>query len=234
MSYTFEPIGIIHSCYHQKFGIPRQARLVPEAGAVLELVPPYNRPESVIGLDEFSHLWIVFVLHRYINETWKPTVRPPRLGGNRRIGVFASRSGFRPNPIGMSAVELVQIRHGYKKLFLDLKGVDLLDGTPVLDIKPYIPYADRITSAIAGFADEPPDVRLQVAFTPEALQTCRELEEKIEEPVEAVIAQSLQYDPRPAYYGQESIKQFGTIMFGMEVKWRVEEGRAVVYSITSP
>jgi len=233
MSFSFEPIGIIHSCYDQKFGIPRQAGLAPAAGAVLELLPPCNRPESVKGLEEFSHIWVVFVFHRNMKASWKPTVRPPRLGGNRRIGVFASRSGFRPNPIGMSAVELLQIRRQDQKLLLDLKGIDLLDGTPVLDVKPYIPYADSIDSAEAGFANKPPAATLTVEFTPQARQACRDLEKRTGEPVETAITQFLQYDPRPAYYDDRSKKHFGTVMFGMEIKWEVDDGRAVVVSIAT-
>ena len=109
MSFRFEPIGIIHSCFKEKFGIPRQAGLVPAAHASLELLPPYNRPEAVKGLEDFSHLWVLFVCHRCLRDGWTPMVRPPRLGGNRRVGVFASRSPARPNPLGMSAVELLGI-----------------------------------------------------------------------------------------------------------------------------
>ncbi len=108
--YRFHPIGRIHSCFPQKFGIPRQAGLVPQATAVLELFAPYGRAEALAGLEEFSHLWVVFVFHAHLDRPWHPTVRPPRLGGNRRIGLFASRSAFRPNPIGMSAVRLEGIR----------------------------------------------------------------------------------------------------------------------------
>ena len=132
MPVALEPIGIVHSCFKEKFGIPRQAGLVREARATLELLPPFDRPEAVRGLESFSHIWIVFIFHANCRQSWKPTVRPPRLGGNRRMGVFASRSGFRPNPLGISAVELAALRFPDNRVVLDIRGGDLLDGTPVV------------------------------------------------------------------------------------------------------
>lgn len=152
-TYCLNPIGTIHSCFKEKFTIPRQPGLVKQAKATLELIEPYNRKEAVRGLEEFSHIWVVFVFHK--NESrgqWKPTVRPPRLGGNKRVGIFASRSPHRPSPIGMSAVKLEGIEESKDKILLHLSGVDLLDGTPVLDIKPYIGYADSIEDSYDGFA----------------------------------------------------------------------------------
>ena len=151
MRYSFDPIGIVHSPFKEKFGIPRQPGLVPEAKARLEVLPPYDRSEAFCGLEDFSHIWVTFVFHEAICTRWQPTVRPPRLGGNRRIGVFSSRSPFRPNPIGMSVVALEGISNIEGKIELQLAGVDLLDGTPVLDIKPYIPYADSLPDARSGF-----------------------------------------------------------------------------------
>jgi tRNA-Thr(GGU) m(6)t(6)A37 methyltransferase TsaA len=132
MSIQLQPIGIIHSCFKEKFGIPRQPGLVKSATATLELLPPYNVEEALRGIEEFSHLWIVFVFHQSVCETFQPTVRPPRLGGNTRVGVFATRSPFRPNPIGLSVVEL----KGVKGTTLELAGGDFLDGTPVLSDPP--------------------------------------------------------------------------------------------------
>lgn len=156
MSVTFEPIGVIRSCFREKFGIPRQAGLVAEAPATLEIMAPYNRAEAFRGLAEFSHVWIVFLFHDINRDGWRPTVRPPRLGGNKRVGVFATRSGYRPNPIGLSAVALEKITQESGKLRLHLTGGDFLDGTPVLDVKPYVPYADRLPAATGGFAAAPP------------------------------------------------------------------------------
>ena len=148
MHYTFEPVGIIHSPYKEKFGIPRQSSLVRAARAQLELFAPYNHPDAVRGLEAFSHIWIQFVFHQTAARGWTPLVRPPRLGGNARVGVFASRSTHRPNPIGLSLVELAGIDYtgGLK---LNLTGADLVDGTPVLDIKPYIPFVESRPDAAA-------------------------------------------------------------------------------------
>ena len=147
--FQFAPIGVIHSCFGEKFGIPRQPGLVPAARATLELLPPYNQPAAVRELAGFSHLWLIFVFHGIPWGQWQPTVRPPRLGGNRRLGVFASRSPFRPNPIGLSAVRLLR-REG---CVLHVADVDMLDDTPLLDIKPYVPEFDAHPSAKAGWFD---------------------------------------------------------------------------------
>lgn len=150
--FTFTPIGMIHSCFTEKFGIPRQPGLVPAAQASLAVLPPYDRDEAFRGIEQFSHLWIIFVFHGIAAGKWQPTVRPPRLGGNRRIGVFATRSAFRPNPIGMSTVALTGVRRQQDGFYLDLAGVDLLDGTPVLDIKPYSAGLDEAQQKEANFA----------------------------------------------------------------------------------
>lgn len=139
MTFSFQPIGVIHSCFKEKFGIPRQSGLVTAAQATLELHAPYDCPEALVELEGFSHIWVTFVFHQSMRDNWKATVRPPRLGGNQRIGVFASRSPFRPNPIGLSAVQLESIDCKDGHCQLQLRGADLLDGTPVLDIKPYVP-----------------------------------------------------------------------------------------------
>ena len=163
--FCFHPIGVVYSCFSEKFGIPRQPGLVPAARATLEILPPYDRDEAFRGLDDFSHLWIVFVFHGIDAEKWQPTVRPPRLGGNTRVGVFASRSGFRPNPIAISSVVLESIRRDHGKMVLELSGIDILDQTPVLDIKPYLPYADSIPDANGGYAGEPPRPSIAIDFS---------------------------------------------------------------------
>jgi len=226
--YRFEPIGRIRSCFPQKFGIPRQAGLVPQATAVLELFAPFGRAEALAGLETFSHLWVVFVFHAHLDRPWHPTVRPPRLGGNRRIGLFASRSAFRPNPIGISAVRLDRIRQDGDRAEIDIGGGDFLDGTPVLDIKPYLPYADAITEAAGGFAADPPPL-LPVDFAPEAEAACRRSGDA---GLKALITGVLANDPRPAY----DARRDGDAVFGMricdlEVKWRVHQGRVAVLSV---
>lgn len=229
--FTFNQIGIIHSCFKEKFGIPRQPGLVTEAKATLELLPPYNRAEAVRGLEAFSHIWVTFVFHACLTAEWKPTVRPPRLGGNKRIGVFATRSTHRPNPIGLSVVKLEKIALEDGKVILHLSGVDLLDGTPVLDIKPYLPYADKVHEATGGFAPEAPQVRFEVQFTEQSRQLCHQLKTQ-EMDLEALITQLLSHDPRPAYYGDDvSHKRFGMRLLDFDVKWEIEGMNACVMEI---
>lgn len=229
METKITPIGIISSCYKEKFGIPRQAGLVSDARATLELLPPFNRPEAVQGLDSFSHLWLLFIFHRNAGQDWKPTVRPPRLGGNRRMGVFATRSPFRPNSIGLSAVELESIECKGSRILLHLKGVDVMDGTPVVDIKPYLPYADCIATADGGFADEAPGRPLEVCFTPEIAETVRVLEKNNYPGLRQLIIDTLRADPRPAYYQRQPQKnRFGMKIHDFDLRWQLSAGRIVV------
>jgi tRNA (adenine37-N6)-methyltransferase len=227
-TFHLETIGVIHSPYREKFGIPRQPGLV-NVETTLELLPPYNRPEAVKGLEGFSHIWISFVFHGVKRSAWKPTVRPPRLGGNERVGVFASRSTHRPNPLGLSVVELIDIDTADGKVVLKLKGADLLDGTPVLDIKPYIPYADRIDHARGGFADEAPGPTLNVEFSPQAAAQCDELAKR-EPQLESVIRAVLALDPRPAYQAEEG-REYGINLYDLNVRFRVNASSAEVLAI---
>jgi tRNA-Thr(GGU) m(6)t(6)A37 methyltransferase TsaA len=220
---NIEPVGIIHSCFKEKFGIPRQAGLVKSATATLELLPPYNVEEALRGIEEFSHLWIVFAFHQSICETFQPTVRPPRLGGNVRKGVFATRSPFRPNSIGLSVVEL----KGVNGTILELGGGDFLDGTPVLDIKPYIPYADSVPDATGGFAPEAPEPQNTVAFSEEAEKVFQTLEKDQQQ----LIKDMLGYNPRPAYQADDPDRLFGTKLFDLEIKWKHNGNTATVESI---
>lgn len=222
MPYRFEPIGIIHSCFKEKFGIPRQPGLAPAARATLELLPPCDREEALRGLEGFSHLWLIFVFHATAGQGWSPTVRPPRLGGNERVGVFATRSTFRPNPIGLSVVQLERIEREQGKLLLHLRGADLLDGTPVLDIKPYIPYADAIpTAAAERFAHSPNP--MQVHFSPEADAVCRREEQRLPG-LRALIEQVVAQDPRPAYQDRPE-RLYGMRLYDLDVRWQVQAGQ---------
>jgi tRNA-Thr(GGU) m(6)t(6)A37 methyltransferase TsaA len=209
---NIEPIGLIHSCFKEKFGIPRQAGLVKSATATLELLPPYNVEEALRGIEEFSHLWIIFAFHESVCEKFQPMVRPPRLGGNVRKGVFATRAPFRPNPIGLSVVEL----KGINGTTLELAGGDFLDGTPVLDIKPYIPYADSIPDAQGAFAHNAPEGSNTVSFLPEAEAVFQTLEK----PQRQLIKDMLSHDPRPAYQADDPDRVFGTTVFDLEIKWK--------------
>lgn len=231
MNITLSPIGTIHSPFKEKFGVPRQPGIASAARATLELLPPYDREEALEGLAGFSHIWVLFVFHATAAQGWNPTVRPPRLGGNARVGVFASRSTFRPNPIGMSVVELDGITREDGKLVLHIKGADILDGTPVLDIKPYVPYADSLPDARGGFADSAPGNRLSVQFTAaaEAQLAVRELEHP---QLRELITQVLSADPRPAYRDDEAAERiYGMRLFDFDLRWRVEGNSAVVVEL---
>ena len=234
-SFQFSPIGVIHSCFREKFGIPRQPGLVSEARATLELLPPYDCAEALAELEGFSHVWIVFVFHQALREQWRPTVRPPRLGGNRRIGVFASRSPFRPNPIGLSAVRLEGIVEAGGRRRLELAGVDLLDGTPVLDIKPYLPYGDAIPDARAGYAQAAPAAPLAVHFSAEA-EARIAAAEQAHPGLRKLIAQLLAADPRPAYQaGKGGGRRFGMRLWDYDVQWiMTDDGVQVTGLVTLP
>ena len=168
--FVFEQIGVIRSPYKEKFAVPRQPGLVEDGGGELLLLPPYNQAEAVRGLSDFSHLWVMFIFHQTMEGGWRPTVRPPRLGGNARMGVFATRSTFRPNPLGMSLIELKGVRVKNGEVALELGSLDLVDGTPVVDIKPYLPFAESQPQARAGFAQAAPAGDMPVRFAPQAEQ----------------------------------------------------------------
>lgn len=223
MTFNLTPIGIIHSCFKEKFGIPRQAGLAPSAQATLELLPPYNRLEALAGLEGFSHVWLLFIFHANRQASWKPTVRPPRLGGNQRLGVFATRSTFRPNPIGLSVVRLAGFEQKEGRVLLHLSGVDLLDETPIIDIKPYLPYADTISIAQGGFAETAPTPTMQIEFTPAALARCQAIEATRYPQLRQLLIEILRHDPRPAYYMTNPQKnRFGIKLLDYDVQWQVE------------
>ncbi|MGE5086006.1 MAG: tRNA (N6-threonylcarbamoyladenosine(37)-N6)-methyltransferase TrmO, partial [Bacillota bacterium] len=198
-SFEFSAIGVVKTPFHDKFGIPRQPGLVSQAKGVIKIHPDPDLKTALRSLEEFSHLWIVFVFHEHGGKNWKPSVRPPRLGGNRKVGVLASRSPHRPNPIGLSAVRLEKVdldAPGGPEIHVG--GVDLLDGTPVLDIKPYIPYADSIPEANAGWASEGIE-RIPVKFTDEAEAEIKKRDPSGEKNLRSLIVEVLELDPRPAF-----------------------------------
>lgn len=214
------PIGTIHSCFTEKFGIPRQPGMVKSATARLELLPPYNREEMVRGLEQFSHIWVQFRFHQTVGEGWKPTVRPPWLGGQKRVGVFASRSPHRPNHMGLSVVRLEAIVWQKGKPFLDLSGIDFLDQTPVFDIKPYIPYSDSIQSASCGYArGEKPAV--EVVFSENAQTFCNDYLGKTGRNIRQLVDDMIRHDPRPASQkGNKS--RFGMLLWNVNIRWKVK------------
>ena len=190
---NIEPIAIIHTDFQDKFGIPRQSGRVPELMGKIVFFPEYRREEAFRGIEEFPHLWIIFDFSEAHRKEWSPTVRPPRLGGNQRIGVFATRSPFRPNPLGLSSVKLEWLEHSAEwGTILVVSGVDLLDRTPIFDIKPYIPYADSHPNAKGSYADKWQSYQLQVNFPPELLQLIPEEKQK-------AVCACLAEDPRPSY-----------------------------------
>lgn len=228
MRFEFQPIGIIHSCFKEKFGIPRQSRLIPEAEARLEILPPYNRAEAFRELSDYSHLWILFVFHASVRSDWKPTVRPPRLGGNRRVGVFASRSPVRPNPIGLSVVDLIGIDLSDNGVNLHLAGADLLDGTPVLDIKPYLPYVDAIADAKGGYAPDAPGEAIELSYASAAQDVLKGLPAEEARRLQQLILGILQNDPRPAYLEESKRDSFGMRLYNYNVRWEVRGGAFLI------
>lgn len=228
--YTISAIGHIQSPYKQKFAIPRQPRLVPEAKAKLIFAPDFNREEFVRGLDEFNHIWLLFRFHETADKGYSAMVRPPRLGGNARKGVFATRATFRPNAIGMSAVKLEGIEYKNGQLSLLLAGIDLLDGTPIIDIKPYLPYSDSMPEASAGFADTRPETHMSVEFTPEVLDFIAQQTQYPD--LQAFISNVLKQDPRPAYKKQKDGQQsYGMTLYNYNICWQVNESHNLVTSI---
>lgn len=229
--YTIEPIGFIESPYKEKFAVPRQPRLVPSARARVRLSGAANCLESVREIEQFSHVWLLFLFDQNLQAGWKPTVRPPRLGGNDRIGVFASRATFRPNGIGMSAIELKGVTQDKGQTYLELGSVDLVDGTPIIDIKPYIPYSDSIPNAAGGFAAEEP-ATLEVNFSQQAQQKLNQHPNGRH--MIAVIKEVLAQDPRPAYKkGKPDPKEYAVNLFDLNVKFTVSDNLITVTAIES-
>lgn len=229
--YTFEPIGFINSCFKEKFGVPRQPGVVPSATAVLEMKPQYSHTEAFRCLEMFSHVWILFVFHQSAAHRWKTTVRPPRLGGNQRVGVFASRSNFRPNALGQSAVKLISIDAYKEKIELVLGGVDLLHGTPVLDIKPYLPYSDAVFDATPGYAHHPPKPRWSVIFSPAAGENGKQFEQTRYPGLMQMITDLLALDPRPGYRKEVESHIYGMRLWDLNITFRFDSDHIKVESI---
>lgn len=230
-AFQFEQIGVIRSPYKEKFAVPRQPGLVKSGGGELHLIPPYNQADAVRGLEAFSHLWVLFIFHQTMEGGWRPTVRPPRLGGNARMGVFATRSTFRPNPVGMSLVELKDIRCQKDQVILHLGSLDLVDGTPVVDIKPYLPFAEALPDARASYAQQAPVADMPVGFTPDVDTQLLQMEKRYPR-LKDFIVEVLAQDPRPAYKKEEDAgKTYAVLLLDFNVRWRVTESGFEVFAL---
>ncbi|WOX06400.1 tRNA (N6-threonylcarbamoyladenosine(37)-N6)-methyltransferase TrmO [Microbulbifer pacificus] len=225
---TIVPIAITHSCFKEKFGIPRQPLLADASRASIELLPPFNDPEAVVGLEQHSHLWLTWVFHEVAGQ-WSAKVRPPRLGGNKKLGVFATRSPFRPNNIGLSVVRLIEVRTT-PKVELIVAGADLLDGTPILDIKPYIPYADAVAGARSELAEAAPE-SIAVNIPGEILQRAQNYRDDWGTDLPALIQQVLAQDPKPAYQQPDPERIYGMALCGFNLQWRYVNGEIEVMGL---
>ena len=220
-----EPIAHIRADFATKFGVPRQAGLVEELRAAVVFESPYRVPEALRGIEGFSHLWLIWEFSQARREGWSPTVRPPRLGGNQRVGVFATRSPFRPNPIGLSCVGLVGVELDTAQgPLLHVSGADLVDGTPILDIKPYLPYADCRPGAAGGFAGAAPAEALAVDFPPALL-------DRVPAGRRTALLGVLAQDPRPPYQ-EDPRRVYGFGFAGLEVRFTVRDGVLTVTDVT--
>ncbi|MCP2039963.1 tRNA-Thr(GGU) m(6)t(6)A37 methyltransferase TsaA [Neisseria sp. HSC-16F19] len=224
-SHSLEAIGFVVSPYKQKFGIARQPGLVPASKIVLQLLPQYSA-DCVRGLEGFSHVWLQFVFHGVVDEGWAPLVRPPRLGGKQKMGVFATRSPHRPNHLGLSLLKLEGVESG-KNVCLHLSGADLLDGTPVVDIKPYIPFVEAKTDALSHYIDGPPPL-LQVSWSPKAQASAKAY--GLDADFLLLAEQSIAQDPRPAY---QDLPQRVYVMqlADMDIAFQITEGEALIVDI---
>ncbi|WP_432472172.1 tRNA (N6-threonylcarbamoyladenosine(37)-N6)-methyltransferase TrmO [Amphritea sp. HPY] len=230
---TIQPIGIIHSGFKEKFGIPRQPGLASSMTATIELSAPYDNREAVRGLEQCSHIWLLFIFSACVDKGWSPTVRPPRLGGNDRLGVFASRSPFRPNPVGLSPVKLEAIRFDNGKVLLDVSGADLLDQTPIIDIKPYLPYADILPEAEFELATGIERLELPLQYSTQAQQSLQQHMQRLALPLDLQIDEVLQCDPRPAYHkGKISDREYGVRLHDLNIRWQVCSDHIYVTTIT--
>ena len=226
MDVNIQVIARMHSDFATKFGIPRQSGLVQALRSTIVFEPEYRNSDALRGIEEFSHLWIIWQFSQAVRQGWSPTVRPPRLGGNTRMGVFATRSPFRPNNLGLSSVRLLGVEHTAEYgTVLHVGGADLLDGTPIFDIKPYIPYGDCHPEATGGFTDRAGEFLLNVDFPTELLK-------KLPEDKRDAAIGVLSHDPRPSYQRQPE-RIYGLNFAGCDIRFRVEEDVLTVMEVNT-
>lgn len=217
-------IARMRSDFPEKFGIPRQSGMVNELESTIVFEPEYRNKDALRGLEDFSHLWIIWQFSKAVRTEWSPTVRPPRLGGNTRIGVFATRSPFRPNHMGLSSVKILGLEHTEQfGTVIRVAGADLMDGTPIFDIKPYIPYCDSHPEATGGFTDNAGDFILKVEISPDLLA-------KFPEEKHGALIDLLSHDPRPSYQ-QDAGRIYGLSFSGYNIRFTVNDGVLVVKTI---
>lgn len=217
-----KPIAIIDSPFKEKFGIPRQSGLAPSAVGKVRLVPPYDQADAVRGLENFSHLWLLFLFDQHMDRDWTPLIRPPRLGGNEKIGVFASRSTFRPNMIGQSVVKLESVETRNGEVCLTVSGIDLLDQTAIIDIKPYVPYSDALPDADGSFARLAPEAGFDIHIPNDVSADVERFETDQRPNLRALIIEVLQQDPRPAYRkGKQEERIYGVKLFDLDIRFFV-------------
>ena len=220
---TFKIIARIKSDFREKFGIPRQSGIVQNLRSTIRFEPEFRNADALRGLEGFSHLWIMWIFSENIRSTWSPTVRPPRLGGNKRLGVFATRSSFRPNPIALSCVKIEQINlDGAEGPEIIVSGADLMDGTPIVDIKPYLPYTDAHPEAMGGFADAVRQIKLHVKET--------DVLRKVSTDKRSALIEVLEQDPRPAYQNDPE-RTYGFTFANYEIKFKVQDNELEVVSV---
>lgn len=224
MDATIHAIAYMRSDFPTKFGIPRQSGLVEELRSTIVFEPEYRNPDALRGIEDFSHLWLIWQFSEAVRQGWSPTVRPPRLGGNTRMGVFATRSPFRPNSLGLSSVRLLGVERTEEYgTVLHVGGADLMDGTPIFDIKPYIPYGDCHPDATGGFTDQAKDFLLEVDFPPALL-------EKLPEGKREAALGVLSHDPRPSYQ-RDSKRIYGLTFAGFDIRFQVENKTLTVLEV---
>ena len=217
-------IAKIYTEFDEKFGIPRQSGIVKETTARIVFEPEYRNPEALRGIEGYSHLWLIWQFSEAIRDEWSPTVRPPRLGGNRRMGVFATRSPYRPNPIGLSSVKLLEVKHMENEgTVLIVGGADLLSGTPIYDVKPYLSYTDSHPDAIGGFADGVRDYKIPVEFSDK-------VSHRLSEEEKAKLLAILEQDPRPSYKAKDE-RSYGMKLEGKEITFKYQNGKLLVTNI---
>lgn len=230
---TLSPVAITRSCFRDKFGVPRQPGLTRHAWADLVIQPPYNREDAFRGLEACSHLWLTFQFHQAVRAEWRPTIRPPRLGGNRKIGVFASRSPFRPNSLGLSVVRNEGLERRGSELVLRIREHDLIEGTPILDIKPYLPFADAVPDAHIQWAADPPTERLPVIFSADADKQLAALDPRQYPEFRELIEDVVAYDPRPSFRrGRTEDRIYGAHLYDHNVRFRFDGGVVTVLTVT--